>query len=183
MSTGPDALRAMRVGEVVPRLREADVERCWERAYRFAAMVTRNGQDADDIAQEALLRAIRKLSRFDPSKGTFESWLWRIVLNVARDAGRASMRRASLLERLRREPGAERAEAAEAVVLARLTDTRLLEAVRGLRKKPRTLIALRFGARLSYKEIGAQLGISEGAAAQATRRAILLLGARLKEEG
>ena len=76
------------------------VEAYWERAYRFAAMVTRSDQESADIAQDALLKVLRQLDRFDPEQGTFESWLWRIVLNVARDAGRAAGRRQALLDRL-----------------------------------------------------------------------------------
>jgi DNA-directed RNA polymerase specialized sigma24 family protein len=43
---------------------------------------------------------------------------------------------------------------------------------------PRTLIALRFGAGLPYREIGKQMGLSEAAALMATRRAL----ARLRKE-
>jgi RNA polymerase sigma factor (sigma-70 family) len=70
-----------------------------ERVYRFAAMVSRNRQDADDLAQEAMERAIRGLAGFDPSKGEIEAWLWRIVVNVGRDAGRVARRQQALTER------------------------------------------------------------------------------------
>jgi RNA polymerase sigma factor (sigma-70 family) len=60
------------------------LELYWERAYRFAAMITRNQHESADIAQEALLKVLRQLDRFDPDRGSFDSWLWRIVLNVAK---------------------------------------------------------------------------------------------------
>jgi len=148
------------------------VTRYWARTHRFAAMITRNDQDAADVAQEAMERVIRKLDRYSPSKGTIERWLWRIVVNTAHDAGRASTRRAALFERLvgawRSEPAAD----AESVALDRIGDQELLKALRSLRARPRTVIALRFGAQLSYAEIAEQIGITEAAALMATRRAL-----------
>ena len=150
-------------------------ERYWARTYRFAAMVTRNDQDAADVAQEAMERAIRNLHHYSPSKGTVEAWLWRIVINAARDAGRASVRQSALLERLIRFQLAVPAEDAERVALDRITDAELLEAVRSLKARPRTLIALRFGAQLSFAEIADQTGITEAAALMATKRALASL--------
>jgi hypothetical protein len=43
------------------------LELYWERAYRFAAMITRNQHESADIAQEALLKVLRQLDRFDPT--------------------------------------------------------------------------------------------------------------------
>lgn len=154
----------------------------WERAYRFAAMVTRNDQEAADIAQEALLKVLRHIDRFDASQGSFESWLWRIVLNTARDAGRAAARRQALLDRLRSLGRAGLPSDAEALALRRLEDRQLLAAVRRLPKHPRTVIALRFGAGLSYREVGHHMGINEAAALMATRRALSTLRSVITKE-
>jgi RNA polymerase sigma-70 factor (ECF subfamily) len=151
------------------------IELYWNRAYRFAAMVTRNDQESADIAQEALLKALRHLDRFDSKQGTFESWLWQIVLNTARDAGRAAGRRQALVDRLKLNGRVAADGDAETLALRRLGDNQLLSAVRGLPKQPRTVIALRFGAGLSYREMGRQMGISEAAALMATRRALATL--------
>ena len=147
----------------------------WERAYRFAAMITRRDQESSDIAQEALLKVLRNLERFDAKQGNFESWLWKVVLNTARDAGRAAGRRQVLLDRLRNQRRLELPGDAEALALGRLEDVQLLAAVRRLPKRPRTVIALRFGAGLSYGEVGQQMGMSEAAALMATRRALSIL--------
>src|SRR6202035_326524 len=86
----------------VPATADEVAVRYWAQAYRFAAMLAPSNGESQDIAQEALLRVIRTLHRFDPLRGTFDAWLWHVVLNVARDAGRASLRRAGLFDRLRR---------------------------------------------------------------------------------
>jgi RNA polymerase sigma-70 factor (ECF subfamily) len=148
------------------------VELYWERAYRFAAMITRNDQESADIAQEALAKVLGQIGKFDPDQGSFESWLWRIVLNVARDAGRAAGRRQALLDRIRHYRGEMSGGDAEQLALQHLSDEQVLVAVRRLPKRPRTVIALRFGAHLTYREIGDHLGMSEAAALMSTRRAL-----------
>src|SRR5215472_18208268 len=70
--------------------------------YRFCAMVCRDAHDAEDLAQEALLKAMRNLERFDPDRGSIEGWLWRIVVNLAIDRGRAARRAEALWAGLRR---------------------------------------------------------------------------------
>ncbi len=150
------------------------IDRYWERAYRFAAMITRNDQESADIAHDALIKVLRHLDRFDPQHGSFDSWLWRIVFNAARDAGRATRRRDALPDRL-----GDRHDSAgddvETLALQRLDDAELLAAVRRLPQRPRTLIALRFGAGLTYREVGEQIGLSEAAALMAVRRALSIL--------
>jgi RNA polymerase sigma factor (sigma-70 family) len=158
------------------------MKRYWHRAYRFSALITRNDQESADIAQEALLKAYRKAELFDPARGPFESWLWQIVLNVARDAGRAASRRRSLIERLGREHASRGGADAELLAIRRLSDQELVAAVRRLPKRSRTLIALRFGAELSFAEIGFQLGLSEAAAVMATRRALNVLRNLIEQE-
>lgn len=150
-----------------------------QRVYRFAAMVARGNAEAEDIAQEALLKAIRKLDAYDARRGSVESWLWSIVVSVARDAGRAAGRRLALWERLSRVP--HESESVESIVLERLSDTQLLEAVRKLPSRDRTLIALRFGAGLDYAATGAAVGISAAAATMAVRRALHTLRGQLEE--
>jgi len=163
-----------------PALRAEELCRIYgERVFRFAAMVARGNPEAEDIAQEALLKAIRKLDAYDPGRGSVETWLWSIVVSAARDAGRAARRRVALWERLTRLP--EQSESVESIVLDRLSDAQLLDAVRHLPSRDRTLIALRFGAGLDQTATGAAVGISAAAATMALRRALHNLRSRLEE--
>ena len=153
-----------------------------QRVFRFAAMVARGNAEAEDIAQEALLKAIRKLDAYDPARGSIEAWLWSIVVSAARDAGRAAGRRLALWERLTRLPEqSESIETIESIVLDRIADAQLLDAVRSLPSRDRTLIALRFGAGLDHAASGAAVGISAAAATMALRRALHHLRRRLEE--
>ena len=146
---------------------------------RFAAMAARTNGEADDIAQEALLKAVRGLDRFDARRGSMEAWLWRIVANVANDQQRAERRRLALwtrLSRLRDDPVAS----VESTAVERLDNARLFEALRGLGPRDRTLLALRFGADLDFGAVGAAAGMSEATAGTAVRRALEKLRAHLE---
>jgi RNA polymerase sigma factor (sigma-70 family) len=148
------------------------------RVHRFAVMVSPRGADADDLAQQALLRALEAIDSFDPRRGTLDAWLWRIVVNVGRDAGRVARRRELLVERLARDHYTVGASP-ETVALDQLRDRELVAAIRDLPRRYRSLIALRYGAGLSPDEVAAVLGTTRMAVAKATRRALDRLRARL----
>lgn len=152
------------------------------RVYRFAVMISPRGADAEDLAQIAILKAVEHADGFDARRGTLDAWLWRIVVNVARDAGRAARRAEFLVERLAdvRDGSAPAAASPETLALDRLRDRELIQAVRALPRRYRTLIALRYGAGLSTSEIAELLGTTRMAVAKATRRALDKLRTDLK---
>lgn len=153
-----------------------------ECVYRFAVMVAPPGHDPQDLTQDALIKALRHLPRFDPTRGTIEAWLWRIVVNVARDAGRVSTRIENMVERLALGQRALSPHAStESLALRHLDDQELLAAVRRLPKRYRSIIALRFGAGLTFPEIADALGTTRMAVVQATRRALDRLRSQLEE--
>jgi RNA polymerase sigma-70 factor, ECF subfamily len=146
---------------------------------RFAAMIAGSTADADDLAQEALLRAVRAIGSYDPLKGTPEAWMWRIVVNAARDSARRRERAVGLLDRLMFAAPRE-VESVEATVLARLRDADLHAHIRRLPHRDRTLLALRFGAGLDTAEVGAAVGLNPDSTGKALRRALARLRARLE---
>ena len=70
----------------------------------LASRLTRNREEALEVAQEALLRAFRSLGRFDASR-SFRNWLFQIAANEARDRYRKKTQGARGL-RGRRRPDA-----------------------------------------------------------------------------
>jgi RNA polymerase sigma-70 factor (ECF subfamily) len=149
------------------------------RVFKFAQLVSADSNNAEDLAQDSLERAIRGLKTFDPAKGEVEGWLWRIVVNACRDAGRIAGRQRLVFEVL-----ADRWSVDEETVDlgAQPRTAEVLEAVRALSPRHRGVIALRYGADLNYREIGRALGISEAAALMATRRALANLRTRLSQK-
>jgi RNA polymerase sigma-70 factor, ECF subfamily len=71
---------------------EERLAECGPLAYRVARGVLRNSADAEDVAQEALLRAYRSFHRLR-DRNRFRGWLVRISFRLALDRLRASKRR------------------------------------------------------------------------------------------
>ena len=144
-----------------------------ERVCGYAAVVAGRDGDPDDIAQDALLKAITKLDQFDPRRGSMEGWLWRIVANTAKDATRRARLRALLTERLgRREPVVIDLED---VAIERLSARELLEAMARLSPRDRELLGLRFVADLDTESVGEIVGLSAESARRAVGRALARL--------
>jgi RNA polymerase sigma-70 factor, ECF subfamily len=75
-----DLLDALRRRE--PMAAERLVTTYGERAYRLASGITGNGQDAEEVVQDALLTVVRKIDTFR-GESAFGSWFYRIVANAA----------------------------------------------------------------------------------------------------
>jgi RNA polymerase sigma-70 factor (ECF subfamily) len=58
------------------------VETYYELIYRLAIKMLHNAQDAEDVLQEAFLKAYRHLDRFD-GRSSLSTWLYRIATNEA----------------------------------------------------------------------------------------------------
>ena len=71
---------------------EERLAECGPLAYRVARGVLRNDADAEDVAQEALLRAYRRFDRLR-ERNKFRGWLVRIAFRLALDRARSAKRR------------------------------------------------------------------------------------------
>lgn len=115
-----------------------------------------SAEDAEDLVQETLLRAWRSARRFrgdaDP-----RTWLYRILLNLARDRWRRDARRMRRPDVARPSPAdpADRGTQREAV-------SRVMEVVRGLPARQRECLLLRVRAGLPHRDIAELLGIRPG---------------------
>ena len=74
----------------------AFIRRFQGRVYGLALTILRDPVLAEDIAQEAFLRAWRHGSSYDPRRGTVAAWMARITRNLAIDALR--LRRAEVMD-------------------------------------------------------------------------------------
>lgn len=137
---------------------------------RFAALTASSRDEAEDIAQDALLKAVRALDRYDPSRGTLEAWLWRIVANTARDATRRERARAAIVQRLGLDR--PRIRSVEDEAIDRASTTEVIAAIRRLAPRDREILALRFGSGLDTAGVGAAVGLSAESARRAIGRAL-----------
>jgi RNA polymerase sigma-70 factor (ECF subfamily) len=137
--------------EDLVRLYQADV-------WRFAQHLTRDRALAEDVTQEAFLRAFRFLGSFR-GDARFSSWLFRIARNCAMDAIR------SRTVHLEREPAPP---ATSTDPQARLELQAALAAISDEHREPFLLIEV-FG--LSYQEAADVLGVRVGTVKSRMHRA------------
>jgi RNA polymerase sigma-70 factor (ECF subfamily) len=176
--------------ELVRRSRSGDrsafarlVEEHQTVARRVATAVLGSGGDADDVVQEAFMRAYTRLAQFDGGR-SFRPWLLAIVANEARNRRRATGRRAAVTLRVAERPDAlvddpatdpERAhEAAE-------LRGRLAAAVASLPERDREVVALRYFAELTEAESAEALGCPVGTVKSRLSRALVRLRGAMAE--
>jgi RNA polymerase sigma-70 factor, ECF subfamily len=78
----PDAALVEALRREDPEAMEQLVERYTDRVYRLARRITGSNQDAEEVAQDALWTAGRKIHTFK-GDAAFGSWLYRIAANAA----------------------------------------------------------------------------------------------------
>ncbi len=145
------------------------VERYQEPAFRAAYLLLRDAPAAEDVAQEAFVRAYRQLHTFRRD-APFRPWLMRIVQNLALNELRARKRRGGLVERAEPESPSI-AEAPDAQVAAADEASALLRAMDELPPDDRTVLHLRYFLELPEREIAAAIGRPAGTVKSRLHRA------------
>lgn len=174
----PDLIIRARRGDEVAW--EVLVHQHQEAAFRLAYLLLGDADDAEDVAQEAFIRAFRALDRFDTGR-PFRPWLLSIVANLARNQRRSIGRYLAALRRLlQAEP--------EPVTPAATRDPRrweaeiLWQAVRRLRPGDQEIIYLRFFLELSVDEAAVTLGVAPGTVKSRLHRALKRLRGMIDRE-
>ncbi len=182
------------VTELVTRAREGDrlafdrlVELHTPAVYSLTLRITRSREDAEDCVQEAFVRAYAGLHRFR-GEAAFSTWLYRVALNVAREAAKKRRRlpipATELAAEGREEApeldrwGASEAAAArspEEVVAADQKRRVILQAIHALPVHHREVIVLCDLQGLSYEEMSAVLKVRVGTVKSRLNRARLAL--------
>ncbi|MFD0023152.1 RNA polymerase sigma factor [Streptomyces sp. NPDC058382] len=131
--------------------------------YNHAYRLTGNWSTAEEVLSETFLAAWRTRRAVEPEGDSLRPWLLGIATNKARNANRGTGRRlAFLARRPDPEPVADIADA----TAGRIDDTRRLDAVRqamtGLRRQEREVLALCVWSGLDYAEAAEALGVPVG---------------------
>lgn len=142
--------------------------------FRVAFLVTRSAADAEDAAQEALVKAWRALGRFRGGE-PLQPWLLKIVANEARNRRRGEGRRERLVLRSAAASSGEAAPSLEETAVAGEQHRLLLEALDGLADGQRLVLACRYLLAFSEEETAAALGVRRGTVKSRTARALAQL--------
>lgn len=173
---------ATEAAAVLARARQGDgdafralVEGHSRSVFRLAYRMTGNEQDAEDVVQEAFLRAYKQIGRFE-SRANFGTWLYRIVANCSVDLMRAKQARHDQIRGDSLDdagdlpaadgPGPERmAQSAE-------IEDRVQQALAALSPLERAAFTLRHYEGRSIDEISAALDLGTSAAKHSVFRAV-----------
>ncbi|HZC99299.1 MAG TPA: sigma-70 family RNA polymerase sigma factor [Actinomycetes bacterium] len=164
------------------RAYETLVRRYQDLAYRTAYLITGRAADAEDAAQEGLVKAWYALGRFR-SGAPFRPWLLTIVSNEARNRRRSGRRQDDLAVRVAEvRPSGDAAPSPEAAALAQERRRTLLALVSRLPERDRQVIAARFFLELSEAEMATVLGCRRGTVKSRVSRALARLRAALGDQ-
>lgn len=150
----------------------AEIEALYRaRSHAFLYSVTaflRDSEAALEVVQEGFALALRRRESFR-GEASVETWLWRIVLNVARDQQRSAQRQPPI-----DEFDQTSVEAADPVDDLRASLLLLPE-------RQRLAVFLRYYADMSYGQIAEALGVRPGTVAASLHAAHAALRQQMKE--
>ena len=81
----PDEELVRRVGQGDPAAIQAMVARKLPRMLMLAQRMLGDAAEAEDVAQEAMLKAWRQAPKWTPGQARFDTWLHRVALNLCYD--------------------------------------------------------------------------------------------------
>jgi len=161
-------------------------ERYVDAIYWYALPRTRSAADADDIVSETMLAAFEHLATFDAGKGSFATWLFIIARRKIVDHQRTYRRFWRYVRRHGPHPDATSIDEMLSDVLRDEEIATVYGAYQQLSRGDKDILALRYSAGLSTKEIGGVLAISDAAArqrlARARRRIAALLDVKVEHD-
>jgi len=172
---------------------EEMVSRYWDRIYAMVNKLLRNTQDAEEVTQDAFIRAHRGLDKFR-GDSSFSTWLYQIATNLARNRywywwRRKRDKSVSFDQPLGGESDTTLAEifpaeveSPEEVTITNEFKERVSEAMTFLSEKHREALVLRNVRNLSYEEIAESLQISIGTVKSRIARARESLREKLGHE-
>jgi RNA polymerase sigma-70 factor (ECF subfamily) len=158
------------------------VERHSRNVYRLAYRMTGNQHDAEEVVQEAFLRAYQKLSQF-AARANFGTWVYRIAANYAIDR----MRQRKSEDSNRALPARETEEGAVMDLMSTVPDAapsperlaqsgqlaaKMRVALRELTPAERTAFVMRHWGGSGIEEIAAALNSSASAAKNTVFRSV-----------
>lgn len=161
---------------------EKQAERVFPSVFGTALRLTRSREEAEDLAQEAMVRAYEAFDRFDGSN--FKAWMLRIVTNLYINKYRARQRGPqvnSLDDEIAVEPVASEGEIPDRILFDNAVGTEVEEALGKVPVDFRTAVILSDVEGMSYQEIADATGVPIGTVRSRLARGRAMLRRSLHE--
>ena len=160
--------------ELVARTRAGDadafgalVSRYYDACWRFAYHMLGERADADDVVQDAFLRAYLAIGRYD-ERDQFRGWLFRILTNQCRNAITSRSRRTRRF--VQDEVAIESAATPTLGLQLGVEDAALARALAQLDPLQREALLLKYAEGLEYTEMSRMTGVGESALKMRVKR-------------
>lgn len=151
------AIRSVKAGETEQY--DYLVSKYMKRVVSIAWGIVRNRQDAEDLAQEAFVKAFQTMDRFRQGR-PFGPWIYRIVTNLALDI--VKHRRRFQHQALSESEQAPRRDSADLQAAASELASRIDSAIESLPEMQRVVARLYLVEQFDHGEIAGMIGLSEG---------------------
>jgi len=155
----------------------------YPRIYNYLRYRVNCVEDVEDLISTIFELAFKKREQFDPVKGTFAAWLFRIAHNELVSHYRKRTSRSAW------ETGAEipidmvtSAPSPEAQVIQKEGLVQLLQSLEQLSERDQEIISLKFAGRLRNKEIGEIMEMKEKTVSVVLLRAVRRLRHKMEQE-
>jgi RNA polymerase sigma-70 factor, ECF subfamily len=168
--------------EALEREFQQRLAECSTLTFRVAFGVLRDRAEAEDVAQEAMLRAYRNFRRLRDAT-CFRSWLVRIAWRLAIDHQRAARRRANREQNMvtsKSHHSVRETQSAEELAASREFERRLAEALDELPEKLRMVMVMAGIEGYNTREVAALLSLPEATVKSRMRLARARLAERLR---
>jgi len=135
------------------------VSKYMKRVVSIAWGIVRNAHDAEDLAQEAFVKAFQTIDRFKSGE-PFGPWIYRIVTNLSLDVMKHRSRFRH--EEISESEQATRRDRADLMASANEIGSRIDDAIRSLPEQQRVVARLYLVEEFDHAEIAAMTGLTEG---------------------
>lgn len=155
----------------------------YPRIYNYLRYRVNSAEDAEDLIGMVFEQAYTRRAQFDPAKGAFSSWLFRIAHNALVDHYRTRERRSAWEAETGLPPDLVAPEPSlEAQMVQEETIAQLLQSLKHLSERDQEIITLKFVARLRNKEIAEIMDMKEKTVSVVLLRAMRRLRERMIKE-
>ncbi|HEX3084910.1 MAG TPA: RNA polymerase sigma factor [Pyrinomonadaceae bacterium] len=165
---------------LIERAQAADAEafaelagRYERRIYSLALHYSHDAQDAEDLSQEAWLRAFRAINTFK-GESSFYTWIRKITINCFLNHERTPFARLrSMLPQANQDPPRAIPHDSELLLHDRILVQKVMVALGQLTPRQRLIFILKHQEGMTYEEIARVVGCSTGTAKKAVARALV----------
>lgn len=179
----PDADLLARLARGEPQAARELVERKLPRLLGLAQRLLGSRAEAEEVAQEGLVRAWQQVGQWRPGQARFDTWLHEVALNLCRDRlrRRAVRREEALEEHAEAATFADPGPTPEQQLDLAQHSARVAAALDALPPRQREALVLHYYQALPQAEAAALMGVSVDALESLLARARRSLRARLQD--